>query len=1174
MTLWSIILALSVFNKVHGDFRIPILTAPLASLPAPSFKSLVDTTQEYFKKVTFYEIWQTPGPKGSVITTFDEMIESTVLIMYFESYILYERDRLSVKKLEIKKLYDCPDCFTVKNADIIAATNLTEADLSDVAGFTVKEIHEFAVKAMEKKFHFNMAELEQKNMRLSLEVTNDDWSNLFVPDIVSATINFSSKFFNVTIAELGELLNKNSSTIANFNINQIERIFLPEFEDLITRKNLFETQVFLNATAKLNMSQWQSRTMAHYTNETARLSVRHLQILYRWDSAQLFALENIPLSVYFSACNFSVAGSAFDLCKSIFGHNATPPTCNTAFVLSRSLNEDEARFNISTITVKNILSIIRHVTQNNNWFDIYPLLFTISEGIWMETPRINQVKARLGQTNAEITDMSVSQIANAIRTLNESGVLQSIMSDNYPQYLSLLLQTYSFSKSSLALLTERTVAQIDGLTIQEAHNLVFEALYIRYNISEFLSRVSWVNIDNFLAINLPSFEWYRLVQAAIRRSFEQLSNAFSTNLTVGGGVSVVTLADGTSSIQIDANSTNSSFVISTTRLASCLGSTVSGIYGRTLPSYQALYQTSAVDLINKKIVLETEYFNALLTRLGITFENIADSETVGQTIENRVRLNAAELQCMYDWSAQFTSFLSVITWRNVSSFHESGDYISWPLYRIAAESKLCFTKPCDVNAECTNTIGSYFCTCRYGFSGNGTICDDIDECALGTYNCSVNANCNNIDGSYLCQCKTGYSGNGHNCIDINECNSSLHNCHVYGDCLNTNGSFSCSCRSGFNGNGTFCIDIDECTLGTRTCSVNAECTNTNGSYMCQCNRGFSGSGSMCTDIDECDQKLHDCIQQAECVNNLGSFSCSCRTGFSGNGTFCQDIDECTLGIHGCSVNADCTNTNGSYMCQCNTGFVGNGSMCADIDECDLKLDDCIQQAECVNNPGSFSCSCKTGFSGNGSSCQDVDECVENIDNCHDKANCSNTIGSHTCQCQAGYDGNGVICNDIDECLNNLHDCREKTVCINNNGSFTCSCKPGYSGNGIFCQDVDECVEKIDDCHDKANCSNTIGNYTCLCQMGYEGNGMDCIDVDECVENIDDCHHKANCSNAIGSHTCLCQAGYQGDGIHCVDIKECLTYQCGSPDATCNDIPGSFACTCNVGYIGDGYNCKG
>jgi hypothetical protein len=47
---------------------------------------------------------------------------------------------------------------------------------------------------------------------------------------------------------------------------------------------------------------------------------------------------------------------------------------------------------------------------------------------------------------------------------------------------------------------------------------------------------------------------------------------------------------------------------------------------------------------------------------------------------------------------------------------------------------------------------------RLYFSHNFT---DIDECASTP--CDKNAACNNTDGSFTCICKTGYSGDGFNC---------------------------------------------------------------------------------------------------------------------------------------------------------------------------------------------------------------------------------------------------------------------------------------------------------------------------------------------------------------------------------------------------------------------------
>ncbi|XP_065193831.1 mucin-like protein [Sycon ciliatum] len=160
----------------------------------------------------------------------------------------------------------------------------------------------------------------------------------------------------------------------------------------------------------------------------------------------------------------------------------------------------------------------------------------------------------------------------------------------------------------------------------------------------------------------------------------------------------------------------------------------------------------------------------------------------------------------------------------------------------------CMTMPCDGNAMCTETFGSFNCTCLIGYTGNGMSCSDIDECTTDTDDCSPMAMCANVAGSFSCNCNDGFEGSGQICDDIDECVVGGHLCDAAGICLNTVGGSMCDgCIPGFVGNGNAgnCSDEEQCVTGTHTCSELAMCSDSFGSFECQCLAGFNGDGMNC-----------------------------------------------------------------------------------------------------------------------------------------------------------------------------------------------------------------------------------------------------------------------------------------------------------------------------------------
>ena len=103
---------------------------------------------------------------------------------------------------------------------------------------------------------------------------------------------------------------------------------------------------------------------------------------------------------------------------------------------------------------------------------------------------------------------------------------------------------------------------------------------------------------------------------------------------------------------------------------------------------------------------------------------------------------------------------------------------------------------CHENAQCTNTVGTFTCSCKPGYTGDGAACTSklIMERLHHIMQFRSPLGCTETLRSHFCL---------H--ADIDECESDdLNNCHENAQCINTEGSFTCSCNTGYTGDGVTC----------------------------------------------------------------------------------------------------------------------------------------------------------------------------------------------------------------------------------------------------------------------------------------------------------------------------------------------------------------------------------
>uniref|UniRef100_A0A3Q3X3C6 Protein CEGP1 n=1 Tax=Mola mola TaxID=94237 RepID=A0A3Q3X3C6_MOLML len=418
----------------------------------------------------------------------------------------------------------------------------------------------------------------------------------------------------------------------------------------------------------------------------------------------------------------------------------------------------------------------------------------------------------------------------------------------------------------------------------------------------------------------------------------------------------------------------------------------------------------------------------------------------------------------------------------------------------------------------------------------------VNPCAEGSDGCHIDAICQTTQGSYKCTCKAGFKGDGLHCEDIDECDLEYNGGCVH-ECNNIPGNYRCTCYDGFNlaHDGHNCLDVDECKFNNGGCQHT--CVNTMGSYECRCKDGFFLSDNQHTCIHRsveglnCMNKEHGCAHICK-ETPKGGVACECRPGFelARNQRGC--ILTCNHGNGGCQHT--CEDTDNGPICRCHLRYTqqthifhiscvflstdSSDHNSTSLTEVDKRVKRRLLMETCAVNNGGCDCTCK------------------------------DTSTGVRCSCPVGFtlQPDGKTCKDIDECF------FERTcdhTCVNSPGGFQCLCNKGYTMYGLaHCggdveskKDINECSVNNGGC--EQGCENTMGGFECFCHPGYKlhWNKKDCVETEGLPPATPPSKPTLNCSKQEGGDRCFltCQSQVHISSGDVPRIKTTATFKSGT-----------------------------